>query len=233
MTDTRSVRVGGIAGIVYVLVALVAAALPGAPPEADGRAVTYQNYFVAHEHALVTQAWMYAFAAPLMLIFAISVHRVLRKSDDDGYLAGIFLFGTAAVATLLLVTQAIQIAVAQHADAIPADVVFTVGVHFPGVLIGLWGFFMAATAFAYAYCVFAHGVLPRWTGGLAALAFMVSLTATAGVFFRTGAFCLEGGFSAWAPAATTVLWYLGTSIAIVRIRDGAPAVAKSPVSVAD
>ncbi|CNJ88699.1 Uncharacterised protein [Mycobacterium tuberculosis] len=62
---------------------------------------------------------------------------------------------------------------------------------------------------------------------------MVSLTATAGVFFRTGAFCLEGGFSAWAPAATTVLWYLGTSIAIVRIRDGAPAVAKSPVSVAD
>jgi hypothetical protein len=228
VAGTRWIRVGGIAGIVYVLVALIAAALPGAPPEADGKATTYQSYFIEHQHALVTQAWMYALAAPLMLMFAVSVHRVLRKSDDSGYLGGIFLLGTAAVATLLLVTQAMQIAVAQHADGLAADVVFTVGVHFPGVLIGLWGFFMAATAFAYAYCVFTYGVLPSWTGYLAALAFVVSLTATAGVFFRTGAFCLEGGFSAWTPAATTVLWYLGTSIAILRIRDGVTDTSRSP-----
>jgi hypothetical protein len=220
--------VGGIAGIGYVLVALIAAALPGAPPEADGKATTYQNYFIAHQDALVTQSWMYALAAPLMLMFAVAVHRILRKSDNSGYLGGIFLLGTTAVATLLLVTQAIQIAVAQHADALPAEIVFTVGVHFPGVLIGLWGSFMAATAFAYAYCVFAHGMLPKWTGYLAVLALVVSLAATTGVFFRTGAFCLEGGFSAWAPAASTVLWYLGTSIALLRIRDGATDTSKSP-----
>jgi hypothetical protein len=95
-------------------------------------------------------------------------------------------------------------------------VVFTVGVHFQGVLIGLWGFIMAATAFAYAFCVFVSGVLPRWTAYLAVLAVAVSLVATAGVFFRTGPFCLEGGFSAWAPAVTTLLWYLGTSIAMLR-----------------
>jgi hypothetical protein len=200
-------------------VALVAAALPGAPPQADGNASSYQSYFIAHHDALVTQAWMYGLAAPLMLVFAVSVRRVLRKSDDGGYLSELFLAGTAAVATLLLVTQAMQIAFAERADGLAAEVVFTLGVHFGGVLIGLWGFFMALTAFAFALCVFAYGVLPKWTGYPAILAFVVSAISTGGVFFRTGAFCLEGGFSAWAPAATTLLWYLGTSIAMIRTRD--------------
>jgi hypothetical protein len=40
------------------------------------------------------------------------------------------------------------------------------------------------------------------------------------VFVRTGAFSMEGGFSAWAPAASTTLWYLGTSIALIRTRPG-------------
>ena len=214
MTETRSIRIGAIAGIVYVLVAIVAAALPGAPPRADGKASTYQSYFVEHQSALVAQPWMYALAAPLMLMFAISVRQILRNAD--GFFSDLFLLGTTAIVGLSVVTYAMQIVIAQRADSLSAEVVFTVGVHFGGVLIGLWGFIMAATAFAYAFCVFASGVLPRWTAYLAAVAVAVSLTATAGVFFRTGPFCLEGGFSAWAPALTTVLWYLGTSIAMLR-----------------
>jgi hypothetical protein len=228
MTDARWIRVGGVAGISYVVVSLIAAALPGAPPNADGKATTYQNYFIAHQDALVTQAWLFGLTAPLMMTFALAVHRILRKSDDDSYLSGLFLLGTAAVATLLLVTQAMQVVFAQHAGDMSAEVVFSLGVHFPGVLIGLWGFLMAATASAYAYCVFIHGGLPRWTAYLAALAVVVSLTATAGVFFRTGAFCLEGGFSAWAPAATTVLWHLGISTALLRLPDSANNTGKNP-----
>lgn len=67
--------------------------------------------------------------------------------------------------------------------------------------------------------MFAYGVLPRWTAYLAVLTLAVSLIATAGVFFRAGPLCLEGGFSAWAPAVTMVLWYLGTSIALLRTPD--------------
>jgi hypothetical protein len=214
MTEARSIRIGAVAGIGFVLIALVAAALPGAPPRADGKASTYQSYFVEHQGALVAQAWLYALAAPLMLVFAVSVRRILRKVD--GFFSDIFVLGTTAIVGLQVVTYAMQIVFAQTAGRLPAEVVFAVGTHFQGVLIGLWGFIMAATAFAYAFCVFASGVLPRWTGYLAVLAVAVSLTATAGVYFRTGPFCLEGGFSAWAPALTTVLWYLGTSIAMLR-----------------
>jgi hypothetical protein len=214
MRDGRWIRIGGVAGIGFVLIALGAAALPGAPPRADGKASTYQNYFVEHQGALVAQAWMYALAAPLMLMFAVSVRRILRKAD--GFFSDLFVLGTTAIVGLQVVTYAMQIVFAQTADSLPAEVVFAVGTHFQGVLIGLWGFIMAATAFAYAFCVFSSGVLPRWTAYLAVLAVAVSLVATAGVFFRTGPFCLEGGFSAWAPAVTTVLWYLGTSIAMLR-----------------
>jgi hypothetical protein len=219
MPDRPWIRVGAGAGLVFVLIAIVAGALTGAPPQADGKAATYQSFFIAHHDVLVAQAWMYALAAPLQLMFAVSVRQILRKSDGGGYLGDLFLVGTTANATLLVVAQAMQLAFAERADGLAAEVVFTVGVHFVGVLIGLWGFIIATTAFAFAYCVFAHGVLPRWTGYLALLALAVNVFGTTGVFFRTGPFCLEGGFSAWAPAVSTVLWYLGASIAMLRTRD--------------
>lgn len=224
-----STRLGGIAGIGYVLIALIAAGLPGVPPPADGKATTYQNYFIEKHDLLVTQAWMYALAAPLLLMFAVAVRRILRNAAEDSDLSELFVFASTAIATLLLVAMAMQIAVGQRAQSLPAEVVYTVGAHFVGVLIGLWGFLMAAAAFAYAVCVFAHGALPRWTAYLAVLALVVNLVSTAGVFFHSGAFCLEGGFSAWAPAASTVLWYLGTSIAVLRTQGRAD----SPVSAAD
>jgi hypothetical protein len=215
MTESRWIRLGGVAGLGYVLISVAAAALPGVPPPADGNAITAQTYFVEHHQTLVSQAWLYGWAAPLMLMFAISVRRVLRKSAG-GYFGELFLLGTAMVAGLLLVAMAMQIAVVERADTLPAEVVFAVGVHFVGVLIGMWGFLMGAAAGAYAFSVFAYGALPKWTGCLAALTFVVDLAATAGVFFRTGPLCLEGGFSAWAPAAALLLWYLGTSIALLR-----------------
>jgi hypothetical protein len=216
MKDSRWIRLGGMAGIAYVIVAIVAGALTGAPPQANGDAATYQNFFIEKHDLLVTQAWLYALAAPLMLMFAVAVRGVLSKSDDGRYLSELFLVGTAAIAGLLVVAMAMQLAVAERAQGLAAEVVFTVGVHFVGVLIGLWGFIMGVTAFAYAFCVFAYGVLPRWTAYLAVLALAVNVISTAGVFFRTGPLSLEGAFSAWAPAASTVLWYLGTSIAMLR-----------------
>jgi hypothetical protein len=126
------------------------------------------------------------------LIFAVSVRRVLRKSRDEGYLSELLLAGSAAAAGLLVVAMAMQAAVAQRAEGLAADVAYTVGVHFVGVLLRPMGFMVAATAFAYAFGVLAYGVLPRWTAYLAVLSLVVDLIATAGVFFRTGA-VLPGG----------------------------------------
>ena len=45
---------------------IIAALLPGAPPHADGKANTYQNYLVEHQQSLVGQAWLYSLAAALI-----------------------------------------------------------------------------------------------------------------------------------------------------------------------
>ena len=83
----------------------------------------------------------------------------------------------------------------------------------------MWGFVMAFTGLAYAVSVMAQGVLPRWTAWLAIVALVVNVVGTVGVFFDSGPFSMEGGFTAWAPALSVTLWYLGTSIALLRTRD--------------
>ncbi len=74
---------GGIAGILYVLVALVAGALTGAAPTADGRAITYQNYFIAKQDLLVAQGWLFPLAVPLLLMFSVAVRRILNQADGS------------------------------------------------------------------------------------------------------------------------------------------------------
>lgn len=97
-----------------------------------------------------------------------------------------------------------------------SQVVFTLGVHFPAIASTLWGFTTGAAALSFALCVFRGGVLPRWTAYFAALALLVCVGSTVGVFVATGPFSLEGAFGAFAPAVCTVAWYLAVSIALVR-----------------
>lgn len=204
-----------MAGIAYVVITLVSPVFSGIGPTADGRAVTYRDYFVAYHDGLAVQGWLFGLAAPMLLLFAVTVRRVLRSagSRESG---DVFLAGTVIIAALVVVTMAMQIVVAQTADELDANVVFVVGVHFVAVTLGLMGFIVAATAFAYAVAVFDSGRLPRWTAYLAIVALTVNVLGTVGIFIRTGPFSIEGGVTAWAPAMSLVLWYLGISIAILR-----------------
>lgn len=220
MSETRWTRIGGIAGILYVLIGVIAGALTGAIPHADGRATTYQNYFIEKQDLLVAQAWLFPLAVPPLLVFSVAVRRILRRSDS--HLSELWLTGQTAIAALLVVTMGMQIAVAQAAGTLDAQVVFTLGVHFGAVVIETFGFITATVAFAYAFCVFKDEVLPRWTAYLAVLASLVCIASTATVFVRTGHFALEGGVPAFAPAVATVLWYLGTAIAMLRTGDRSP-----------
>jgi hypothetical protein len=223
MQDSRWIRFGGVAGVTYVVTAVVGAALPGAPPPADGRAATYQGYFAEKHDMLVAQGWMYTLGIPLLLMFAVAVSQLLRNANKDKYLGELFLVGVTVMAALLLVTMPMQIAVAQAAERLDAEVIYTVGVHFGAIVVGLWGFVTAMTALAYSVSVFSSTILPRWTAYLAILTSAVCVFSTIGVFFRSGPLSLEGGFGAWAPAATTVLWYLGTSVAMIRLPTTSPA----------
>src|SRR6202165_1810884 len=182
MRDGRWNRVGGAAGILFVLVAVAAAALTGVPPKPEVSDTVFKDFFIDKHDLLVTQAWMYALCAPLLLWFAVAVRRILQKSDDVGYLGDLFLAGTTAIAALLVVAMAMQITIAKAAGRLGAETVRAIGVDFGAVLVGLYGFIVAVTAFAYAVCVMANGVLPRWTAWLASAALVLNLVCTVGLF---------------------------------------------------
>lgn len=217
MRQTRWIRIGGIAGILYVLIGLVAGVLTGAIPPADGRAITYQNYFIDKQQLLVVQAWLFPFVVPALLMFSVAVRRILHRSDQ--YLSELFLIAQTVIAALLIVTMGLQIAVAQAAASLDAQVVFTMGVHTGAVIIDVFGFVTATAAVAYTVCVVKDGVLPRWTAYPAILAAVVCLLCTGAVFVRTGPFSPES-VPAFAPALATVLWYLSASTAMLGAGEG-------------
>lgn len=214
MREIRWTRVGGLAGILYVVIALTAGALTGAAPKATGRAATYQQFFMEKQTQLVVQGWLFPFGVTLLLMFSVAVRQVLKRAD--GYLSDLFLSAQIVIAALLVATTSLQIAVAQSADTLDSQVLFTIGVHFPAIATTLWGFLTAAAASCYAFCVFRDRVFTRWTAYLALLVSIVCVGSTLGVFVSTGPFSLEGAFGAFAPALSTVAWYLAVSIALLR-----------------
>lgn len=219
MRDARWNQFGGVAGVLYVLLAVVAASLTGVPPTPEVSDSVIKDYFLDKSDLLVAQGWMNALAAPLLLVFALAVRRVLHKPGEVGNLGDLFWAGTTVIVALLLVAMAMQITIAKTADGLGAKTVRALGAEFGLVLIAMWGFVMAFTGLAYAVSVMAQGVLPRWTAWLAIVALVVNVVGTVGVFFDSGPFSMEGGFTAWAPALSVTLWYLGTSIALLRTRD--------------
>ena len=93
-----------------------------------------------------------------------------------------------ATAALLVVTNCLQIAVSQAANDLDSHVLYTLGVHFPAIVITMWGSITGLAAVSYALCVWRSAVLPRWTAYLAVLCLIVGVGSTAAVFIGTGPF---------------------------------------------
>jgi len=217
MTDARSDQLGGIAGIGYVLLAVVAGALTGKPPAPDVGSAAIRDFFIDKHVQLMAQGWLYGLGAALMLWFAVAVRRVLRMTPAGRYLGDVYLAGTTVIAALLLATMAVQVVVAKMAQDLSPTAVRVVGADFGLVLLGMGGFIVATTAIAYAACVIPTAALPRWTGWLAIVAAVVNLAGTLGVFVADGPFSIEGPVTAWLPGLTLTLWYLGVALALSRL----------------
>jgi hypothetical protein len=222
MNDGHWNRSGGAAGVAYVVASFVAATVTGMPPAWDATNKAIQSFFIDHRGAVIAQGWLYALATGLLLWFAVVVRRVLYRASNGQHLGDLLLVGIAAVAALSFVSMSIRIVTAAAADQLSASAVRTVGYDFSLALLSLQGFIVAAAALAYAACVIAEPVLPRWTAWLAILAAVINLAGTTSVFFRTGLFSIEGNLlTTFLPVLLTAVWYLAVSVALFRTRNPA------------
>jgi hypothetical protein len=229
MTDDVRDRLGAGAGLLSVLLGIVAVAVgaggggggsaaPGAPREEIARA-----YAGVPPPAVWVGAFVQVLASLLLFVFVARLWAALRRAEGGaGWLAATALGAGLASVTLTLAGFAVGAAARARGgpglDVPVAVALFDVHV---GLYVASWALgalFLGAAA----VLGLAAQALPRWLGWAAALGAVLSLGAVAAPATPLGQ----------APTLLLLLWVLATSVVLLRGPAGAPRPGASPAPVA-
>jgi hypothetical protein len=106
----RTVRWGGIAAIVFVVLIVVTIFAAGAPPQADDSADKIREYFVEHRGGLLLVNFLGMVAVPFGLWFAVMLRELVRGDREANVFATLSLVGFIVTAAAALVGGALQAA---------------------------------------------------------------------------------------------------------------------------
>lgn len=210
MMDTKWVRVGAAAGILFVLLlvaAQVIAPTPG-PKAATGTIVTY---YLHNRTAALWSGYVGGLSVAMQLIFVVALFSVLRHGEERAGPPLLLMLGAGvALLPVVLVSSAFSVAAAwdggQPGGAAVTRALFDLSnatLIFSDLVIGI---FLVAAALA----TLERRVLPRWLGWLGLLAAALLIAGTVSLFNPGGSF---GG----APGLLLYLiWVILTSVVMVR-----------------
>jgi hypothetical protein len=209
--DAKWQRYGFLAGVVFVVLSLVAAFLPGSPPERDASSEDIAKYFIDNDSGIRLAATMLAFAMIFALWWIASMWRVTSRLEAKGprlALVGLIAFISAG------------------AFAGIGQVMFTVPALRGGDLLGTadfaWAFgfttyafalaFTAGQMLAFAILTLRAGFLPKWMGYLALVSSAVSAFGAISAGSEEAVFSMVGfvGYMTW------LLWVLLSSVLLYR-----------------
>ncbi len=216
MTDERTwLRYAAGAGIVSVILTVLGAFLPGAPPQPDDPLGDIRAYFADHRTALLIAAYLGGLSAILSLWFIAGLRTVLRRAEGgDGTLAlamfagGLVVNGMALLGTVLSATLAFN---ADRDDGV-FRTVYDLGNMTFAVLYFPWALFTAAAAVV----MIRTGVLARWLGWAGLVVAVVMLVGAAGLGQTSGAWA-AGGVISFVAFLLGMAWILVTSIVMLRL----------------
>jgi hypothetical protein len=176
MENDRS-RFAPLTGLVFVVLAIVAFAIGGEPPDpSDDSAQEIVDFYVDEDSSQMFSAAIEAIAGTFFVFFAGSLRRVLRDAEGPGgTLSAVSFAGAIILGLALAIDGTITFALAETADDIdPAAV---------QALSALWHndflpFAMGIQIFLLAtgISVVRHGALPKWMGWLLILIAVIAVT---------------------------------------------------------
>jgi hypothetical protein len=169
-------RFAPLSGVLFLVLAVIAGALAGEPPDADESALEHLEYWKDKEGSQVGAAIVGAYAAGALVWFAASVRdAIARVEPGPSRLASISFGGAVLVAAGLTVNSSIQFATADSVDELSPDTV-----HALSILYTKFFFPMAlGTAlflFAAGLAGLRHGAFDRRLAWLAILIAVPAIT---------------------------------------------------------
>jgi hypothetical protein len=219
MTEDARDRLGAAAGLLSVLLGIVAVAVGAGGGGGGSAAPAASRDEIARAYAGVptTAVWVGAFvqvvASLLLFVFVARIWATLRRAEGgSGWVAAAALGAGLASVTLTLAGFAVGAAArARGGPGLEVPVVVALFDAHVGLYVASWALgalFLGATA---VLALAAHA-LPRWLGWAAALGALLTL----------GAVAAPTTPLAQAPTLLLLLWVLATSVVLLRGPAGAP-----------
>jgi hypothetical protein len=215
LTIDRVRRAGGLAGLLFVIVALVALFLPGTPPKAD-EVSKISSYLTDKRGSILASDFLLGIAFTFFLIFVGALRTRFGAGDRDGLRPGsIALAGGVAGAVLIFagasVLSGVVFQVAKAGDANLNHALYDVS----NDLFIMAGFAFAVFFLGAALAIRATGAFPSLLAPAALVIALLSLISCVGLFATSGFFAIGGAFGFIVPVLS-VLWVLTVSVLLLR-----------------
>lgn len=211
MEDERWERYAAVGGVVFVVLNVIGALLPGTPPAADDSAVKITKYFQDHTGAIeAAQVFLGVGVIGLLWWFGSLWRMMVRAEDGRPRMAVVALLGLAAAAGLVLLSGALTSTTALRIDEVGGGSRFYYLLS--GVVISTAGF--GIVAFLGAVCALNYRTkfMPQWITYLGWLVAAGFLAASLGSASDSVAFFVLGfsSFLVWC------VWIIGISVVMWR-----------------
>jgi hypothetical protein len=200
--------IGPLTGIVFVVLAIVAALIGGETPATDDPPQEIVDFYLDNDDAQAWASALLALGCVALVFFLGSLRRALRAAaGDEGGLSTVVLVGGLVIAVGLSIFAGIGFTLGDAADDLPEEAVLALNAlnsnMFFTVAVGT-----AAFNLALALAVLRHGGLPRPLGwvalvvgiaGLTPLGFFAFLATGIVIVWASVALAMQAGTTAGSP----------------------------------
>jgi hypothetical protein len=206
-------RIAGGAGVLFVVMNVIAALAPGKPPAFDDPIEKLVKFAVEKDSQIVAGAFVATISTFFVLVFFVGLWRILRQAEGGGFdFSTVFLAGgvaTAAVATIGTAFMALPSFESEQLSTGPTEQVVRFANDAAGMTFVLLGGIAVAVLLAAALSIFRSRGLPSWLGALGLLGAAVEVVGTLGVvsdnLYKAGLALVFMPFMVWVLAASVTL----------------------------
>lgn len=215
MLERHELRWGGIAGLAFVVLALLGKFLAGNPPTVSDSDSTIASWLSDHRTTVLFTALMWAAASGLVIWFAAAFAEAIREREERSDVHLALLAGSVLVGSAIFVNAALTAGSAYNiaGRGTPLTILMY---NITAVMTTMIGFAATLPLAAAGIGVLRTHVMPNWLGYLALLAALVSFAGAFGVFATSGAFVAGGTLMSTVPLLLSAVWIVCAGFFMVR-----------------